>query len=160
MKGEIVIAAKHIVKCALCNESFDANEESYVKVNSRRYAHATCAKQNDLQLPIINPLNLKTCIYCNKEINIIKEKYKELSKDKFAHLNCWEENKDKLTLTDNEIKFSDDALLKLVKVPRPFLKLVLKGCVDWAKQNNCKLITKVEMDIINDKRNKEKKQRK
>ena len=61
---------------------------------------------------------------------------------------------------DNEIKFSDDALLKLVKVPRPFLKLVLKGCVDWAKQNNCKLITKVEMDIINDKRNKEKKQRK
>lgn len=61
---------------------------------------------------------------------------------------------------DDEIKFSDDALLKLVKVPRPFLKLVLKGCVDWAKQNNCKLITKVEMDIINDKRNKEKKQRK
>ena len=97
MKGEIIIAAKHIVKCALCNESFDANEESYVKVNSRRYAHATCAKQNDLQLPIINPLNFKICIYCNKEIDITKENYKELTKGKFAHLSCWEENKDKLT---------------------------------------------------------------
>ena len=96
MKGEIVIA-KHIVKCAICGQSFDANEQCYIKINSRRYAHANCAKEKYSQLPIINPLNLKTCIYCNKEINIIKEKYKELSKDKFAHLNCWEENKDKLT---------------------------------------------------------------
>lgn len=57
---------------------------------------------------------------------------------------------------DNEIKFADDALKMLVKVPRPFLKLVLQGCVNWAKENNCKLITEVEMKIINDKRNKEK----
>lgn len=57
---------------------------------------------------------------------------------------------------DDTVKFSDDALKMLVKVPRPFLKLVLKGCVDWAKENNCTLITEVEMGIINDKRSKEK----
>jgi hypothetical protein len=44
----------------------------------------------------------------------------------------------------------------LVKVPRPFLKLVLKGCVDWAKEHNCTLITEKEMKEINDKRSKEK----
>ena len=57
---------------------------------------------------------------------------------------------------DDKIKFSDDALMKLVKVPRPFLKLVINGCINWAKENNCTLITSKEMDIINDKRRKEK----
>lgn len=57
---------------------------------------------------------------------------------------------------DDVVKFSDDALQMLVKVPRPFLKLVLKGCVSWAKENNCTLITSKEMKIINDKRSKEK----
>ena len=58
---------------------------------------------------------------------------------------------------DDIVKFSDDALIMLVKVPRPFLKLVLNGCVQWAKENNCTLITEAEMKIINDKRSKEKK---
>ena len=58
---------------------------------------------------------------------------------------------------DDIVKFTDDALKMLVKVPRPFLKLVLKGCVDWAKENNCTLITEKEIEIINDKRSKEKK---
>lgn len=57
---------------------------------------------------------------------------------------------------DDVVKFSDDALETLVKVPRPFLKIVLKGCVAWAKENNCTLITAKEMKIINDKRSKEK----
>ena len=57
---------------------------------------------------------------------------------------------------DDVVKFSDDALKILVKIPRPFLKLVLNGCVAWAKENNCTLITEKEMAIINDKRNKEK----
>lgn len=57
---------------------------------------------------------------------------------------------------DPVIKFSDDALMKLIKVPRPFLKIVVNGCVKWAKENDCKLITAKEMDIINDKRSKEK----
>lgn len=57
---------------------------------------------------------------------------------------------------NTDVKFSDDALEMLVKVPRPFLKLVLQGCVSWADENNCKLITSKEMQIINDKRSKEK----
>ena len=57
---------------------------------------------------------------------------------------------------DDKVKFTDDALKMLVKVPRPFLKLVLTGCVNWAKENNCTLITEKEMKIINDKRSKEK----
>jgi hypothetical protein len=55
-----------------------------------------------------------------------------------------------------DVKFTDDALAMLVKVPRVFLPLVLKGCVKWANENNCKLITPKEMQIINDKRAKEK----
>ena len=57
---------------------------------------------------------------------------------------------------DDVVKFTDEALKMLVGVPRPFLKLVLKGCVDWAKENNCTLITEKEIKIINDKRSKEK----
>lgn len=57
---------------------------------------------------------------------------------------------------DDEVKFTDEALMMLIKVPRPFLKLVLTGCVNWAKENNCKLITEKEIEIINDKRSKEK----
>ena len=55
-----------------------------------------------------------------------------------------------------DVKFTDEALAMLVKVPRVFLPLVLKGCVKWANENNCKLITPKEMQIINDKRAKEK----
>jgi len=57
---------------------------------------------------------------------------------------------------DDEVKFTDDACAMLVKVPRPFLNTVLKGCVKWAKENNVTLITPNEMEIINDKRAKEK----
>ena len=57
---------------------------------------------------------------------------------------------------DDQVKFSDDALEMILNVPRVFLPLVLKGCVDWAKENNCALITATEMQIINDKRAKEK----
>jgi flavin reductase (DIM6/NTAB) family NADH-FMN oxidoreductase RutF len=61
---------------------------------------------------------------------------------------------------NTDVKFTDDALKQLVKVPRPFLKLVLQGCVDWANENNVKTITEVEMKIISDKRSKEKNKKK
>ena len=61
---------------------------------------------------------------------------------------------------DDKIKFTDDALMQFVKVPRPFLKTVLMGCVTWAKENNVELITEKEVKIINDKRNAEKQERK
>lgn len=60
---------------------------------------------------------------------------------------------------DPDIKFTDEACKMLVKVPRVFLNMVLKGCVDWAKENNVTLITEKEMQIINDKRSKEKTKR-
>lgn len=61
---------------------------------------------------------------------------------------------------DSEVKFSDDACKMMVKIPRVFLSMVLKGCVTWAKENNCTLITAKEMQIINDKRKDEKRKRK
>ena len=57
---------------------------------------------------------------------------------------------------DATIKFTDDALMNFVKVPRPFMKTVLNGCIDWAKENNVTLITDEHVKIINDKRAKEK----
>ncbi len=57
---------------------------------------------------------------------------------------------------DDKVKFTDDALETILNVPRVFLPLVLKGCVEWANENNCTLITAAEMKIINDKRAKEK----
>ncbi len=57
---------------------------------------------------------------------------------------------------DDKIQFTDEACAKLVNVPRIFLPTALRGCVDWARQNNVTLITAEHMDIINDKRAKEK----
>lgn len=57
---------------------------------------------------------------------------------------------------DDVVKFTDDALKKLLGVPRIFLPVALKGCVQWAKENNVTLITEEHMNIINDKRSKEK----
>ena len=55
-----------------------------------------------------------------------------------------------------EVQFTDAALEKLVKVPRVFLPTALKGCVKWAEENGVKVIDVAEMEIINDKRSKEK----
>ncbi len=57
---------------------------------------------------------------------------------------------------DDKVKFTDEALETVLGVPRVFLPLVLKGCVDWAKENNVELITAEHMKIISDKRAKEK----
>ena len=57
---------------------------------------------------------------------------------------------------DDKVKFTDDALETILGVPRVFLSVVLKGCVQWAKENNVELITAEHMKIINDKRSKEK----
>ena len=61
---------------------------------------------------------------------------------------------------DDKIKFTDNALKTILGVPRPFLPLVLKGCVAWAKENNVELIDESHMKIINDKRAKEKAEKK
>ena len=63
------------------------------------------------------------------------------------------------TRLNTDVQFTDDALKTIVKVPRPFLKLVLQGCVKWANENNVKVITEKEMKIIADKRSGEKKKK-
>ncbi len=57
---------------------------------------------------------------------------------------------------DDKIKFTDEALKTVLNVPRVFLPLVLKGCVEWARENGVDLIDAEHMKIINDKRAKEK----
>jgi hypothetical protein len=57
---------------------------------------------------------------------------------------------------DDKVKFTDEALMTVLGVPRVFLPLVLKGCVQWAKENNVELIDAEHMKIINDKRAAEK----
>lgn len=61
---------------------------------------------------------------------------------------------------DDQVKFTDDALQTVLGVPRVFLPLVLKGCVQWAKENGVTLVTAEHMQIINDKRAQEKKKKK
>jgi hypothetical protein len=61
---------------------------------------------------------------------------------------------------DDKIKFTDDALETVLAVPRVFLPLVLRGCVDWARENGVELITAEHMQIIQDKRAKEKNKKK
>lgn len=58
---------------------------------------------------------------------------------------------------DDKIKFTDEALMCIVNVPRVFLSTVLRGCVEWARENNVELITEEHMKMIQDKRSKEKK---
>lgn len=59
---------------------------------------------------------------------------------------------------DDEIKFSDEACERLLNVPRIFLPIALRGCLDWARENDVELITAEHMDVINDKRAREKKE--
>lgn len=58
---------------------------------------------------------------------------------------------------DDTVKFTDEALMMILNVPRVFLSTVLRGCVSWAKENGVTLVTAEHMKIINDKRSKEKK---
>ena len=57
---------------------------------------------------------------------------------------------------DPEVKFTDEACQMMTKVPRVFLKLALKGCIDYAKEKGIALIDEETMKKINDKRNAEK----
>lgn len=58
---------------------------------------------------------------------------------------------------DPEVKFTKEACAKLVKIPRIFLKAALTQMVNIAKEENITLIDEKALDLINDKRRKEKK---
>jgi flavin reductase (DIM6/NTAB) family NADH-FMN oxidoreductase RutF len=59
---------------------------------------------------------------------------------------------------DPEVKFTEEACAKLVKIPRIFLKAALTQMVNIAKEEGITLIDEKALEIINDKRRKEKKQ--
>ena len=58
---------------------------------------------------------------------------------------------------DPEVKFTEEACAKLVKIPRIFLKAALTQMVNIAKEEGIKVIDEAALNIINDKRRKEKK---
>ena len=58
---------------------------------------------------------------------------------------------------DPEVKFTEEACAKLTKIPRVFLKAALTQMVEIAKEEGISLIDEKALDIINDKRRKEKK---
>lgn len=58
---------------------------------------------------------------------------------------------------DPEVKFTDDACAKLTKIPRVFLKAALTQMVQIAKEEGISVIDENALNIINDKRRKEKK---
>ena len=58
---------------------------------------------------------------------------------------------------DPEVTFTDESCAKLTKIPRIFLKAALTQMVEIAKEEGFKIIDEKELQIINDKRRKEKK---
>lgn len=58
---------------------------------------------------------------------------------------------------DPEVKFTEEACAKLTKIPRVFLKAALTQMVEIAKEEGISLIDEKALDVINDKRRKEKK---
>lgn len=58
---------------------------------------------------------------------------------------------------DPDVKFTEEACAKLVKIPRVFLKMALTQMVNIAKEENITVIDEAALEIINDKRRKEKK---
>ena len=58
---------------------------------------------------------------------------------------------------DPDVKFTEGACSKLTKIPRIFLKAALTQMVEIAKEENISLIDEAALEIINDKRRKEKK---
>ncbi len=57
---------------------------------------------------------------------------------------------------DSNIVFSEDACMKLVKVPGVFLKDEIEKCIEWAKENNVSELTAEHIERIKDKHSSEK----
>ncbi len=58
---------------------------------------------------------------------------------------------------DPDVTFTDEACAKLTKIPRIFLKAALTQMVDIAKEEGITVIDEAALNVINDKRRKEKK---
>ena len=60
---------------------------------------------------------------------------------------------------NSDVKFTDDALMVLASAPRAFLKVIIKGCADWAKEKGYSVITEKEMNEMNQERKDKKKKK-
>ena len=58
---------------------------------------------------------------------------------------------------DPEVTFTNEACARLTKIPRVFLKAALTQMVNIAKEEGISVIDEAALEIINDKRRKEKK---
>lgn len=58
---------------------------------------------------------------------------------------------------DTDVKFTEEACATLTKIPRIFLKTVLKSCIEWAEEKGVAELTEEHMAQIRDKRSAEKK---
>ena len=58
---------------------------------------------------------------------------------------------------DPDVTFTEGACVKLIKIPRIFLKAALTQMVNIAKEEGISVIDEAALEIINDKRRKEKK---
>ena len=66
---------KHLVKCAICGETFDLNLVQGVKHGARRYSHATCEPDNKDLVPL--PSVEKVDDDLQKLKDYIKSKFKD-----------------------------------------------------------------------------------
>lgn len=62
--------AKHMVKCSVCNEYFDASIIPYVKTSARRYAHKTCYEEKMSQMSQEEKDKIELEEYIKKLLNI------------------------------------------------------------------------------------------
>lgn len=69
----------------------------------------------------------------------------------------WQSVKYAASRIDPEVKFTDEACAKLTKIPRIFLKAALTQMVNIAKEEGISVIDEAALNVINDKRRKEKK---
>ena len=148
ISGNFIITGEYkITEASIQKESFSFELPFDIALGTRLNTKECVIDIDDFnyKLKDSNTLYVKIDLYIEGEEEPIPEREVDITSVRYA-----------ANRADDVVKFSDDALQMLVKVPRPFLKLVLKGCVSWAKENNCTLITAKEMKIINDKRSKEK----
>lgn len=61
---------------------------------------------------------------------------------------------DRLNDNPRSVTFTEGAMKMLAKIPRPFLKIVLTGCIKWANENEVQVIDEPEMKLINEARKK------
>ena len=68
----------HLVKCTICNQTFDRDKIEYVKTSARRYAHLACQKKENGMLSEEEDARLKIYEYTK---NLFKSHYNKLRID-------------------------------------------------------------------------------